>query len=74
MPCSICSDRLDDGSKAPGIGVFVIKAFREDLDGVNAEVEATRQALQEAAIPMTAVRMLEFAIWAAVEPRGYYRN
>ena len=74
MPCSTCSDRLDDGSKVPGVGVFVMKVFREGLDGVNPEVEATRRALQEADTPMTAVRMLEFAIWAAVEQRGYYRN
>ena len=67
MPCSTCPDRLDDGSKAPGVGVFVMKVFREGLDGVNPEVEATRRALQEADTPMTAVRMLEFAIWAAVE-------
>ncbi|MCH7901971.1 MAG: hypothetical protein IH818_13860 [Acidobacteria bacterium] len=51
-----------------------MKVFREGLDGVNPEVEATRRALQEADTPMTAVRMLEFAIWAAVEQRGYYRN
>ena len=62
MPCSTCSDRLDDRSKAPGVGVFVMKVFREGLDGVNPEVEATRRALQEADTPMTAVRMLEFAI------------
>ena len=59
MPCSICSDRLDDGSKALGVGVFVMKVFGEGLDGVNPEVEATRPALLEADTPMTA---LEFAI------------
>ena len=66
--------RLADGSTAAGVGVFVMKAFREDLEGVDAEVDATRDALQEAKTPMTAVRVLEVAVWVAVEPRGYYRN
>ena len=44
MPCSTCSDRLDDGSKAPGVGVFVMKAFRKRT-GASFRVVASDEAV-----------------------------
>ena len=65
--------RTQKGAKAAGVGVFVMNAFRKDLEAVNDEIETIGAALREADAPMTPVRILEVALWMAVEPKGYYR-
>jgi hypothetical protein len=65
--------RTQEGAKAAGVGVFVMNAFRKDLEAVNREVDEVALALEEAGTPMTPVRILEVAEWMAIEPKGYYR-
>jgi hypothetical protein len=65
--------RTQEGAKAAGVGVFVMNAFRKDLEAVADEVDQVAQALKEAGTPMTPVRILEVAVWMAIEPKGYYR-
>jgi hypothetical protein len=65
--------RLDQGSEAGGVGAFIMNAFRQDLTEVDSEVGRISEELRAAELPLTDVRILEIAIWQAVEPRGYYR-
>jgi hypothetical protein len=65
--------RTQEGEKAAGVGVFVMHAFRKDLESVESEIDGIQEALREEGTPMTAVRVLEVAIWMATEPKGYYR-
>ena len=65
--------RTQEGAKAAGVGIFVMNAFRKDLEAVEGEVHAVEVELAEADTPMTPVRILEVALWMAIEPKGYYR-
>ena len=66
--------RTQEGEKAAGVGVFDMDACRRDLEAVDDEIETSGVALREADTPMTPVRLLEVAVWMAVEPNGYYRS
>jgi hypothetical protein len=66
--------RLDQGSQAGGVGAFIMNAFRQDLEGVEAPVRRISDTVAEAGFPLTDVRILEIALWQATEPRGYYRD
>ena len=61
-------------SQAGGVGSFIMNAFRQDLEEIEAPVKKISDAVAEAGFPLTDVRILEIAIWQAVEPRGYYRT
>ena len=63
-----------DGSKAGGVGVFVLKAFRRDLTECWEALEAESARLGEQGWPVTPLRVLEVAVWMATEPRNYYRE
>ena len=65
--------RTQKGAKAAGVGIFVMNAFRKDLEAVEDEVHAVEVELAGADTPMTPVRILEVALWMAIEPKGYYR-
>ena len=65
--------RTQEGEKAAGVGVFVMNAFRKDLEAAEDEVGAIGVVLRGVGTPMTPVRILEVALWMATEPKGYYR-
>lgn len=66
--------RLDLGSEAGGVGSFIMSAFRRDLEEADQEIKQVSSTLTEAGYPLTDVRILEIAVWTAVEPQGYYRS
>jgi len=66
--------RLEDGSRVAGVGAYLMDAFRRDLVGCETELRELSSVLSEQGTPMTDVRILEVAIWHALEPRGYYRS
>lgn len=66
--------RLEDGSRVAGVGAYLMDAFRRDLASCEAELRTLSEALAEQGTPMTDVRILEVAVWHALEPRGYYRS
>jgi hypothetical protein len=65
--------RSQEGDKAAEVGVFVMNAFRKDLQAVEDEIDAVREVLETDGTPLTAVRVLEVAVWMATEPLGQYR-
>lgn len=66
--------RLDLGSEAGGVGAFIMSAIRRDLEGADQEIKQVSSSLTEDGYPLSDVRILEIAVWIAVEPRGYYRS
>lgn len=65
--------KTQDGKTAGGVGVTVLRAFRQDLAGALDPLSEKLSLLDAAGAPVTAVRLLEVAVWIATEPRGYYR-
>jgi hypothetical protein len=65
--------RTQQGDTAAEVGVFVMNAFRRDLEAVQDETDAVRETLEADGTPLTAVRVLEVAVWMATEPLGQYR-
>ena len=66
--------KTQDGKTAGGVGVTVLQAFREDLVAATDPLSAKVQQLTAAGTPVTALRLLEVAVWIATEPHGYYRS
>lgn len=56
------------------LGVFVWRAFRRDLTECWGQLEAEADRLGEQGWAMTPLRLLEVAVWMAVEPQEYYRG
>lgn len=56
------------------LGVLVWRAFRRDLTECWEPLEAESAMLGERGWAMTPLRVLEVAVWTAVEPKGYYRQ
>lgn len=70
---SALKNRSQEGEHAASVGVFVMRALRDDL---NAHPEGLQRVMDSAAAveaPMTQVRALEVAIWMGNEEAGYYR-
>jgi len=66
--------RLEAGSRIAGVGAYLMDAFRRDLAGCETELQELSAALTEQDTPMTDMRILEVAVWHALEPRGYFRS
>lgn len=65
--------KTQDGTTAGGVGVAVLDAFRADLAVALDPLSAAVARLDAAGTPVSALRLLEVAVWIATEPRGYYR-
>lgn len=57
-----------------GYTVALMRLFRRDLLAVKTEVGQMARALAAKGISLTPCRILEFLLWAAKEPRGYYES
>lgn len=66
--------RLEDGTRAGGVGAYLMGAFRRDLLAVEHELAELSELVSDRGMPMTELRILEVVIWHALEPRGYYRS
>jgi len=70
---SALKSRSQKGEHAASVGVFVMRAFREDLEAAPSGVERAIDATASVKAPMTPVRALDVAVWMGNEDAGYYR-